>query len=114
MSYDRLVTKLTKENLWLYILTELVRQPRYAYELAKTLKAKYRIPIATVTAYVVLYKMAREGLIKKREGKTLSTKPGRVYYEITDKGRKVLEEGKKLMRAVLERLAQEAEGSAGA
>ncbi|MEM3737294.1 MAG: PadR family transcriptional regulator [Candidatus Bathyarchaeia archaeon] len=114
MTYNRFVAKLTKENLWLYILTELVRQPMYAYELARALKVKYEIQVATVTTYVVLYKMAREGLIRKREGKPLSTKPSRVYYEITDRGRWVLEGGKKFMGEVLRKLSEEAKGSGGA
>jgi DNA-binding PadR family transcriptional regulator len=102
VTYERLVSKLTKENLWLYILTELVKQPMYAYEIAKTLKNKHKIPIATVTAYVVLYKMEREGLITVKAKTSRLGRPDRKYYEITDKGRDVLERGKQFLRETLE------------
>lgn len=97
MSVKRLVSKLTKENLWLYILTELSNSPMYAYEIAKALKNKYKIPVATVTTYVVLYKMEREGLITKKGSSSIS-KIGRKYYAITEKGFSALDEGKKFLQ----------------
>jgi len=96
MAYERLVEKLTKENLWLYILTMLKNGPMYGYEIARRLKTDFNIPIATITAYVVLYKMEREGLVERVEhaeaagGKVNIRK---VYYRQTDKGRDTLEKG---------------------
>ncbi|RLI04838.1 PadR family transcriptional regulator [Candidatus Bathyarchaeota archaeon] len=106
MSVKRLVSKLTKENLWIYILTELSRKPLYAYEIAKTLKNKYEIPVATVTTYVVLYKMSREGLITKKE-ESSPEKPERKYYVITEKGLNALNEGKKFLHKTLDLLEKQ-------
>lgn len=61
----RLRDKLTKENLWIYIVKELAQEPTYAYKVKVLLKEKYNINVATVTAYTVLYRMEREGLITK-------------------------------------------------
>ncbi len=103
MSIERLIMKLTKENLWLYILTELSKRPIYAYEISKILKEKYKIPVVTVTTYIVLYKMSKEGLIRKIK-EVSSKRPGRKYYTITDKGFSNLEEGKKILRELLQTL----------
>ncbi len=104
VTYERLVTKLTKENLWLYILTELQIQPMYAYEIAKTLKNKHKIQIATVTAYVVLYKMRREGLVERR-GPGRNPLSGRRYYGITELGRHTLQKGRDFLNDVLESIS---------
>lgn len=104
MSVKRLVSKLTKENLWLYILTELSKKSMYAYEIARVLKEKYEIPVATVTTYIVLYKMEREGLIKKRNSGGML---GRKYYVITEKGATALIDGKKFLDRVIKMLEEE-------
>jgi len=109
LSVRRLLSKLTKENLWLYILTELKNSPMYAYEIAKALKGKYGIPVATVTTYVVLYKMEREGLIIKKGDNSSIRKPGRKYYAITEKGILALGEGKKILVNILKLLAEKSE-----
>lgn len=94
MAYNRLVRKLTVENLWIYILNILQRGPTHAYGIKKTLKSDFGISPATITIYVVLYKMQREGLIRH-----ISTKGGvfkkvnRKYYEITEKGRDLYRQG---------------------
>lgn len=107
MSVERLISKLTKENLWLYILTELSNNPMYAYEIDKALKNKYKIPVARVTTYVVLYKMEREGLIKRKKNSLSSiSKPGRKYYMITEKGVSALDVGKKILHRTLEILEE--------
>jgi len=105
VSYERLVSKLTKENLWLYILTELEKQPMYAYEIAKTLKNEHKIQIATVTTYVVLYKMRREGLVERRGKSPLIGRPGRRYYGITDLGKQALQKGRDFLRDALEAIS---------
>lgn len=104
MSVKRLISKLTKENLWLYILTELLKKPMYAYEIAKVLKEKYEIPVATVTTYIVLYKMEREGLIRKKNNSGII---GRKYYVITEKGSSALDDGKKFLNKVIKMLEEE-------
>ena len=85
-AYFRLIRKLTKENLWLYILKLLQDRSMYAYEIYKTIHSQFEFTIATITVYVVLYKMQREGLIQIAEEKTVLGKPERKYYRITEKG----------------------------
>jgi len=104
LAFERLVRKLTKENLWLYILKMLDERSMYAYEIKKVLVERFKIPIATVTVYVVLHKMRGEGLI--RTGKRISVfgRPDRIYYEITDEGLKTLKRGLEFIKASLDRL----------
>lgn len=104
-AYDRLVNKLTKENLWLYILKMLVEGQMYAYEINKKLEEKFGFSTATVTVYVVLYKMQREGLIRVREEKSVLGRPDRKYYEITERGRKVFQEGIQFLEEVFRKLS---------
>lgn len=75
----RLKDKLTKENLWLYIVKELAQEPTYAYKVKVLLREKYNINVATVTVYTVLYRMEREGLITK-------VKSDDKTYKVTEKG----------------------------
>jgi DNA-binding PadR family transcriptional regulator len=104
LSLKKLVSKLTKENLWLYILAELSKKPMYAYEIAKVIKERYGISTAKVTTYVVLYSMKREGLIEKRIKSPSLSNPSRKYYGITEKGLKVLKESVGFLKSVLESL----------
>jgi DNA-binding PadR family transcriptional regulator len=107
MAYERLVRHLTKENLWLYILTMLKERPMYGYEVAGRLKSDFKIPIATITAYVTLYKMEREGLVEKSAepeagGGRINVR--KVYYRQTEKGRDTLEKGIEYIRSILQTL----------
>ncbi|MEM2929983.1 MAG: PadR family transcriptional regulator [Thermoproteota archaeon] len=116
MAYERLVEKLTKENLWLYILTMLREKPMYGYEIAGRLKTDFNIPIATITAYVVLYKMEREGLVERMEHTEVSgvrVNVRKVYYRQTDKGRETLEKGIEYLRSRLRLLEGAGQGGSG-
>ena len=94
----RLKDKLTKENLWLYIIKELSQKPMYAYQVKVTLKEKYGINVATVTVYTVLYRMEREGLIIKVRANEDK------LYKPTEKGLEQLEKGLSFLHDVIERL----------
>ena len=94
LAYKRLVAKLTKENLWLYILKMLTERPMYAYEISKEIKLRFGFSAATVTVYVILYQMRREGLIQIIEERVSSGKPARKYYEVTDDGKAGFIKGK--------------------
>jgi DNA-binding PadR family transcriptional regulator len=98
----RLLTRTTKENLWLYILNLLEERDFFAYELRKVIKDRFGIEIASVTAYVILYKLERDGLVylssERREGR----RPTRKYYAITDLGKTTLTQA----RAYLQILAK--------
>jgi len=104
LAYDRLRTKLTKENLWLYILRMLMEHPMYAYEINKNLQDRFGFSTATITVYVVLYKMLFEGLVQiKQEGPVVG-RPNRKYYEITEKGTKSLEMGIEFLEKMIKKL----------
>ncbi|RLE74397.1 MAG: PadR family transcriptional regulator [Thermoprotei archaeon] len=97
MAYQRLVDKLTKENLWLYIIRLLKERPMYGKEIVKEIRDRFNFSPATVTVYVVLYKMVREGLVRKVQ---VAEGEGKVYYEPTERGLEVFERGKEFMRSV--------------
>lgn len=94
----RLITRTTKENLWLYVLTLLVERDYFAYELRDVIRKRFGVKIAAVTAYVLLYKLQREGLVElsteRREGK----RPTRKYYTITDLGYATLAEARTFLQ----------------
>ncbi len=101
---ERLREKLTKEVLWLYILSLLKERPMYAYELKSKIREKFGFEPATVSSYVVLYKLEKEGYVTSRWQESETGKPSRKYYELTEKGRKLLEEGIKFIEDTLEKL----------
>ncbi len=105
LAYERLVRKLTKENLWLYILRMLVERSMYAYEIKKALVERFKISAATVTVYVVLHKMELEGLIRRGKRMSVFGRPDRIYYEITDQGHEALKSGKDFLESSLRNLS---------
>lgn len=93
----RLKDKLTKENLWLYIVKELAEEPMYAYKVKVVLREKYNINVATVTVYTVLYRMEREGLITKVRGDETT-------YRATERGLEQLNKALAFMKGVIQLL----------
>lgn len=94
-AFKRLKDKLTKENLWLYIVRELAQEPAYAYKVKVLLREKYNINVATVTVYTVLYRMEREGLIAKVKDDTK-------IYRATEKGIEQYEKALAFIKEMLE------------
>lgn len=105
MAFNRLIRKLTKENLWLYILRMLSERSMYAYEIKKALKTRFEITPATVTVYVILHKMQRENLIRVGKAVSFLGRPDRIYYEITEKGTKTLNQGRKFLEETLQKVS---------
>jgi len=104
MPIDRLKNKITKEVMWLYILKLLKFRPRYAYELKKEIQKTFGFDTATITSYVVLYKLELEGYVGSREGKEQGRGPRRKYYHITKKGEKLFSEGRTLLQKTIKKL----------
>jgi len=97
--------KLTKEVMWLYILTLLKTRPMYGYEIKNEIYKHFDWAPATVTSYVVLYKLESEGYVRtevKEERNNNKTK--RKYYIITDKGRELIRDGCDFIRETLEKI----------
>lgn len=102
MPSKRLEEKITKENLWLYILSLLKEREMYGYELREAVKKKFGFKPGNVTAYRVLYSLKRKGLVSIVEKATEGRE--RKYYEVTKPGVDELEKGKAILRGVLEKL----------
>ncbi|MCS7385583.1 MAG: PadR family transcriptional regulator [archaeon GB-1867-005] len=101
MAYERLVKKLTKENLWLYVIKVLKNKPMYGYEVKKAIKEKFKFSPSTVTVYAVLYKLSKEGLIKKVK------RNGDTYYSLTEKGVEAFEKAKLFINTIREELFED-------
>ncbi len=97
MPLDRLKRKMTKEVMWLYVLTILKEKPMYAYQLKKEIMDRFDWEPATITSYVVLYRLKRGGYVTTKWGDE-DTNPRRKYYYITEEGEKLLAEGEKFLR----------------
>jgi PadR family transcriptional regulator PadR len=78
----RLISRTTRDNLWLYVLTLLKERDYFAYELRGAVRERFGVEMASVTAYVLLYKLRRDGLVQlseeRREGK-LSLRLGIIF-----------------------------------
>lgn len=104
-AFRRLEANLTTKALWLYVLRLLTVRDMYGYEVRKAIRDEFKIRMATVTAYVVLYKLKQEKLVTtEKTASTLRGRPDRKYYSITPMGQAVLAEAKKFVSAVQERL----------
>jgi len=97
VAYNRLVSKLTKENLWMFILSMLNERPMYGYEVATQLRGRYGVKVATITVYVVLYRMSNEGLVKRLVDKDSRLGLRKVFYQATEKGLDTYREGLKFI-----------------
>ncbi|NJE25379.1 PadR family transcriptional regulator [Thermococcus sp. MV5] len=101
---DRLKEKITKEVLWMYILRLLKDRAMYAYELKNEIKERFGFEPATVSSYVVLYKLEHEGYVTSEWQESETGRPSRKYYKLTEKGEILLEEGIKFIEELLEKL----------
>jgi len=101
---ERLKNKITKEVLWLYILRLLKERPMYAYELKERIKEAFDFEPATVSSYVVLYKLEKDGYVTAEWQESETGKPSRKYYRLTPEGEKLLEEGIAFLEGMIEKL----------
>lgn len=101
---QRLKNKLTKENLWLYILRLLQEKPRYGYEIREEIKKKFNFSPAIVSGYVILYKLKRDNLVEERLEKNYSNRADRKYYCITEKGLTALKEAKIFLEDLMKKV----------
>jgi DNA-binding PadR family transcriptional regulator len=104
LALRRLEQKLTKENLWIYILHLLKDGSLYAYEIRDKIRLAFGFEPATITVYVVLYKIEREGLVKSVIERRPPSNIVRRYYSLTDLGLKALEEGRKILKRTIDLL----------
>jgi len=93
----RLKKKTTAEMLWPYFLKLLKERPMYGYELRQEIQKRFGWKPATVTSYMVLYRLQRDGYVTM-EWKEQRGRPARKYYKITKKGEELFREGVKLIK----------------
>lgn len=104
MPLTRLKNKMTKEVMWLYILRLLMERPMYAYEIKRQIQERFGWEAATVTSYVVFYRLKKDGYVNMEWVESKEGRPNRKYYAITEKGRKLFEEGHTFMEEMMENL----------
>jgi DNA-binding PadR family transcriptional regulator len=104
VAYERLVSKLTKENLWMYILSMLNERPMYGYEVATQLRGRFDVKVATITVYVVLYRMSKEGLVRRLVDKESKLGLRKVFYQATEKGLETYRAGLKFIEQTYQML----------
>jgi len=104
---ERLRNKVTKEVLWLYILRLLEKRSMYAYEIKKEIEKTFGFSPATVSSYVVLYKLEKEGYVTAEWKEGESGKPARKYYRITEEGKNLLKEGLAFLTEIIEKLGSD-------
>lgn len=103
-AYRRLIRKLTVENLWLYVLSLLKKEPLYGYEIREKIRKNFGFRPGRVTCYIVLHKLESEGLITSKRAVEKSSGPQRKYYVLTARGAKALERAKAFLRKLFEEL----------
>ena len=101
-AYKRLIKKLTKENLWIYVLRLLQERPMYGYEIRQKIQENFDFSPARVSCYVVLYKMEREGLVDTSWQESPMGRPDRKYYNATELGKKLMLNAKEYLEKLLE------------
>lgn len=85
----RLDEKLSKEVLWLYLLSVLKKEPLHAYALRKRINEKFGFLPGEVSAYVVLYKLEKRGYVFQKADANKKT------YFVSEKGKELLKKAKK-------------------
>jgi DNA-binding PadR family transcriptional regulator len=96
---QRLEKSNTTENLWLYILAALKKQPLYGWEIPALIEKNFGFRPGKITPYRVFYRLEADGFVKSR------TEDRRRVYEITDKGKKELNGAKAFYEKVLKDLS---------
>jgi PadR family transcriptional regulator PadR len=94
---NRLVSKLTKEMLWMYILRLLQERPHYGYEIKQLIRERFGFSPATVSGYAIIYRLINDGLIEEQQPDDSPRK----YYTITAKGRTAMSDAKAFLGKTL-------------
>jgi PadR family transcriptional regulator, regulatory protein PadR len=96
---QRLEKSNTTENLWLYILAILEKQPLYGWEIPALIEQKFGFRPGKITPYRVFYRLEADGFVKSRTDKR------RRMYEITAQGKTELANAKLFFEKILKDLS---------
>lgn len=98
MAVEHLRRSITKQNLWLYVLSILGAGPASPSDVERDVESNFGFSPAKITFYSVLYKLKREGLVSKTAASFRSK------YAITERGEKALQEAIDTLRSTSESL----------
>jgi PadR family transcriptional regulator PadR len=90
----RFVDKLTRENLWIYVLRLLQEGPKQDSEIRDTMNRRFGFEPTGVTSHTILYKMVRDGLVEVKKG---NGKSDQRHYEITSDGERAMQSAKVIL-----------------
>jgi DNA-binding PadR family transcriptional regulator len=79
----------------------------YGYEIKAQIEQNFGWSPATITSYVVLYKLESGGYVATKVKDDDESNMRRKYYFITDEGNTLLEEGSAFLKQVLEKIEEE-------
>ncbi len=98
---------LRKGSTQVLVLSLLAEEPMYGYRLAKELERRSGgyFDFKEGTLYPLLHRLEKEGLIRG-EWQVVERGPSRKYYQITEEGRKALEESAREWTTFSERLLE--------
>jgi len=97
--FERLTKSNTKENLWIYIMATLKKQPHYAWELQALIEKEFGFKPGNITPYRVLYRLEDQKFVKSEVADR------RRVYKITEMGEKELEKIKDFYSLLLRKIS---------
>ena len=98
LPFERLQKLNTKGNLWIFVLSLLKKNPRYAWEIQSLIEKKFNFKPGRITPYRVLYRLEKGGFVKSE------MKERRRTYHVTEKGQEELKKAKNFYKNLLEKL----------
>ncbi|MGB9708754.1 MAG: helix-turn-helix transcriptional regulator [Infirmifilum sp.] len=101
-AFKRLKRKLENEVLWIYVANILLHEDGLSVtELKKRLKEKFSIKVNTVYLYTVLYRMEREGLVRRK-----TSEEGKSMYCLEEVGKQTYLKGLEYLNRIVKLLAE--------
>jgi DNA-binding PadR family transcriptional regulator len=100
LALEHLRNSLTRDNLWIYILSTLETGPASPGEIRKKVLARYGFSPAPITFYSVLYKLSKEGLVQRKSDEFRSA------YDVTASGRSELAKARELLERVRKNVSE--------
>jgi len=88
----------TTDNLWMYILAILEKQPLYGWEIPGLIEKKFGFRPGKITPYRVFYRLETDGFVKSEMNER------RRIYNITPKGKDELQKSKSFYKKILDQL----------
>lgn len=98
--FDNWTVQVRKGVLDLCVLSALLDQERYGYDLVKALAAVPGLGVTEGTLYPLLSRLRVQGLVTTRLEESTEG-PARKYYALTEEGRQVLTQMETYMQALV-------------